>query len=1206
MRVMDELSESTHRWTPSFPHAGSQSPRVGGCVGKFYQLFDWNLTKRFPSTKRIVSDRPNQDAFYARRDVRFTERATTTNSKLPLREREDAVSPLTKTPILLHSTSSPASVKSDDTSKRVPGVVARLMGLESLPGRTYVSSPKSGTSLALPTIPTESPPREQLGHPPVLLQELLRQEFKQSKKSLKDKFPAFTKLGAVTQKTSPSAHSEEHVQRYGNSRAQRPVSRSEKIAVSFTPEEGKTITKLQPFLARLHTGAPPHQPSSSQTFSSPVLSPSMIRGKDTVRLLEAAVKTLEPIMQPSPRRKYSLNIRDPHRDAQSESSGVSSRSERRALTGSRGGGLASSSSRSFRSPSTSRTWSVKDDRALRSGHDSISPGSRSSRARHEPGRQVQASRTRREMNSVTSSRSVSPLQSHRSRASTTKRVEDSPRVTLGTHEASIRGFKTDLRNQIDSPSEKKLEVVAQDHHPQSVEVEVGPERPPLTPSPDHANTSAKVDSPEPCNLDQNAEVLQADISQTSPSVSKTVPEKSSSGGFRAIRFRNRSGKQEKDVGGQGNRVFPSDKSPVEKPVGLPSTQEAKAAGAAFSYTLLFSRKQGDKKEGNDKVEAVVVKRTDSTFVRSLLKRTSKYSKRVNVEVEKKEFEESLGNQESSSQEPALSPTHKQLEKTKGPSFVQARYRSIDDVFPELPMEEKDGCGASPDLGKTIRAVEEKFLGFGAQGDVDCQSIERMFGKGFSRTLYAETTAPEKSSKIPEEFRTEPGEVPGTFPNSPSTKDEGSCFSSRNQLNLQEMFEVVSGERSQDSTGRRRSFSLSEPRERVLHDEEVGAESDTCSTSAGIAERVENERFTAAAECSEDAMTPPALKEFEEKLVHAGWSEDAMTPPALKKFEEKLVHAGWSEDAMTPPALKKFEEKLAQGFSDSDDSHVPCGDECGQPSPVSVLQCPFLEEAPRTPDASSAELQQTDEPLNDIDIDITEPSVLTEDEEQTQEAEENTATSNILEVALPETIETDMIEQAILQISAIRNIDVRTIGIEAPAIAPPSPQQEQDYIREVLDAANLLSGELRHSHSPFNRSLFDRLESGTGILRSDRKLLFDSVNEVMVLEPWLRTSPFYVDLPMFPDLHLNSKFRQPISGEPLVMEVHRMFSHWRDIAGNELDDLIDYDMNVPEGRWLNFSYEVSDIALLIERALLKGMITDVVDDLTSISETRALR
>ena len=54
-RVMDELSESTHRRTPSFPHAGGQSPRVGGCVGKFYELFDWNLTKRYSSTKRITA-----------------------------------------------------------------------------------------------------------------------------------------------------------------------------------------------------------------------------------------------------------------------------------------------------------------------------------------------------------------------------------------------------------------------------------------------------------------------------------------------------------------------------------------------------------------------------------------------------------------------------------------------------------------------------------------------------------------------------------------------------------------------------------------------------------------------------------------------------------------------------------------------------------------------------------------------------------------------------------------------------------------------------------------------------------------------------------------------------------------------------------------------------------------------------------------------
>lgn len=64
-----------------------------------------------------------------------------------------------------------------------------------------------------------------------------------------------------------------------------------------------------------------------------------------------------------------------------------------------------------------------------------------------------------------------------------------------------------------------------------------------------------------------------------------------------------------------------------------------------------------------------------------------------------------------------------------------------------------------------------------------------------------------------------------------------------------------------------------------------------------------------------------------------------------------VDPGWSEDVMmTPPALKKFEEKLAQ---DSLYSDVSCVEECGQPSPVSVLENPFLDEGPTTPDASLA-------------------------------------------------------------------------------------------------------------------------------------------------------------------------------------------------------------------------------------------------------------
>lgn len=727
------------------------------------------------------------------------------------KQKEDAISTLNEMPtFLFHSTPSPASVKSDDSSKRVPGVVARLMGLESMPGRTYISSPKSGTSHLLQSSTlTEPPPLEQLGPPPVLLQELLRRDFQQSRKSRKEKFPAFTKLGAVTQKKHPRTKSEEH----GNTGTTRPAAQNEKKAVSFTPEERKAITKLQPFLARIQTSAPLHpQPSNPQsTSTSPLLSPSMIRGKDTVRLLEAAVKAREPSMQSSPRGKYSLTIRETHREPKCESS----RSEKRALSSSRGG---SSSSRSFRSPSASRTCSGKDDRTLRSGQEPNSPGSRSSRVR-----QVQTSRTRFEnsKNLVTSSRSVSPLQSHRSRSSQ-KRVEDTPRALLGTHEASIRGFKTDLNTQTESPSEKKMENLAP-------EFEVQPEKLLPVPSSAQEHTNVKVDSPESRNLDESADVLEAGTSQTPTSMSETAPEKPS-GGFRSIRFRSRSGKQEKDVGGQGNRVFPSDKHTVEKPVESPPTKEAKVASAGFSYSMLFRRKQGDK-EGHDKGEPLVMKRTDSTLMRSVLKRTSKSSKKVNVEVERVEpAEAGVGNQDSS-----LSPTREQLEKTKeGLSFVLARCRTIDDVFPELPLEEKDASEASPDLKKTIKAVEEiKCLGFGSQGDADIRSIERMFGKSFSRT-YADL---ETSPKTPEEFATE-CRVPGTFPNSPSAKYEDSCFSTRNHLNLEEIFEAVSGDRSYDLTGGRRSFCFSEPRERVLDDGEAGAESDTCSNSAVIAGRLE--------------------------------------------------------------------------------------------------------------------------------------------------------------------------------------------------------------------------------------------------------------------------------------------------------------------------------------------------------------------------------
>nr|XP_024357103.1 uncharacterized protein LOC112273023 isoform X1 [Physcomitrium patens]PNR33183.1 hypothetical protein PHYPA_025126 [Physcomitrium patens] len=1221
---MDELTEA-HRRTPStFHHAGAQSPRVGGCVGSFFHMLDWKHSKRFSSTKRITAERPNQGAQYVREDQSTSERTYARTLKPPsiASGKEKSIATLQILPTF-NSTRSPSSDQSVDTSKRVPGVVARLMGLEELPDKTFFSG--KFVSSDFNNDVTDMTAHEQLHSPPVLLQELLRQEFRQcSKQSFKDKLPGFTKRlgeskptrGVVPQRKRSTGRFREHLHQNGDSRAARSARLNERKA-SFTQYDVSTPFMKQPFQARMQESSFTPQHTNSQTGSTPLLSPSMLSEKNTIRLLESAVKALETSMHPSPKNRFAL-VREAHRDAQCDIDG-SFRSDKRSFTSS----YSNSSSRSFRSPSVRTTWSGGDDRAEHSGHESSSPASWNFSTRSASSRQDRSSRKRFQTTLVASSRSGSPLQTHRSRSSDLVKMEASPpppQAVLGTHEASIRGFKTDLGNQSAIHHKKKLGK--QEHYSKSAVLDSPPVNiPPMLPG--YVGTHIEVGSPQPCTHDQNSE-SKAAISQGLLRSSATVTEKLiTNRHFRPIRFRGRGEKQAKEAGGQARRVFPSEKDSEHQSVELPFAKESTVAGAGSSNAMFFSRrKQGDKKVGKDKSESIALKRKDGTLMRSLLRRpsgmigttpvptnepdsqnvlkTSKSSKKVNVEVNVVNVESVKGaaNQDSFlvklvSKEP-LSPLSKVLEKPNAASLVQGRYKCVDDVFPELPLEEIDEGGASPDLRKTIQAVEEQFMEFRSHGEttpLDCRSIERMFGKKNSRTCVHESPtrsdssplenlAPETSPTSPEVYITGCRSIPGTFPNSPLVKYEKSYFSSWNRLNLQDMLEAASGDNTTDPTGQRRSFCSAELRELVLDVKEAGVELDICNSDI----------------C------------------------DNSCSPERVEIQTMSVAAGWSEVVTTPPALKKFEEQLAQGFSDSNDGHTSAAEESEQPSPVSVLVSPFLDEVSTMPDAISAESEQTDKDL--IDIGNKAPSPPSSDDDLTDQAKENLLVSKVSMVTIPETIYTDHIKQDTFYVSSFRNVELSSVEFKPP-ITHVGPQQEQAYIREVLDAANLLIEEetpLSLANPPMNISLFDRLNKRDLMEfkqwltppdaprqdlseRSERKLLFDCVNEVMALEPWMKTSSFYVDLPMFPDMCSNSKFQMPLSGESLVKEVHRMICHWREIAGNVLDDLIDYDMNVPEGRWVVFSHEVAEVGLDIERMLLKKMIGEIVDEMGSISTAR---
>jgi hypothetical protein len=65
-----------------------------------------------------------------------------------------------------------------------------------------------------------------------------------------------------------------------------------------------------------------------------------------------------------------------------------------------------------------------------------------------------------------------------------------------------------------------------------------------------------------------------------------------------------------------------------------------------------------------------------------------------------------------------------------------------------------------------------------------------------------------------------------------------------------------------------------------------------------------------------------------------------------------MDAGWSEDVVTPISVKKFVEKIPASLKEPTQGHVSgVHEESGQPSPVSVLESPFLDEILSTPDAS---------------------------------------------------------------------------------------------------------------------------------------------------------------------------------------------------------------------------------------------------------------
>ncbi|CAK9255505.1 unnamed protein product [Sphagnum jensenii] len=366
------------------------------------------------------------------------------------------------------------------------------------------------------------------------------------------------------------------------------------------------------------------------------------------------------------------------------------------------------------------------------------------------------------------------------------------------------------------------------------------------------------------------------------------------------------------------------------------------------------------------------------------------------------------------------------------------------------------------------------------------------------------------------------------------------------------------------------------------------------------------------------------------------------PPGACEDEEQ-------EEGLTPILRKWFSER-----SSNSGGAMGIEQQGEQPSPVSILDSPFHDEVSTTPEASLTESEhQLDEVLElhktCAGVVIRAPSSLQQSDKVDAEKasnEEHTCrggsgdfTAGVSSAGTSR--EKEKIRQAMMEISKFQNAKLlhgRRFLVRGLPPAIVGPEEEQSFIHGILKAAKLLSENVESNNKlkwfapglPMDPSLFDRLESGDseqinladtaatnlaqtksssclcggGVLwRCNRKLLFDSMNEALVAEE----DGF--DGELNPSLWVKSNDKKVVISAStlapggrckLVDQLYGTIHKWRELASSDVDSLIDRDMNCGIGKWRYYDQEIRDFSLEIGGMLLGMMIEEVVIDLAAAS------
>lgn len=156
------------------------------------------------------------------------------------------------------------------------------------------------------------------------------------------------------------------------------------------------------------------------------------------------------------------------------------------------------------------------------------------------------------------------------------------------------------------------------------------------------------------------------------------------------------------------------------------------------------------------------------------------------------------------------------------------------------------------------------------------------------------------------------------------------------------------------------------------------------------------------------------------------------------------------------------------------------------------------------------------------------------------------------------------------------------------------EEEFEYVRNVMEASGFnyseFFGRWRSSEQPLSPSLFDQVEVSSAHLSSDRKLLFDCINEVLVeiYERFFSCSPWisFVKTNIWPI---------PVR-KHVIQEVWQGI-HWHLLPQfpRTLDQVIGKDM-AKAGSWMDLRFDVEAVSSEMGEGILEKIMEEMILEL----------